>query len=126
MDEEIATRLTKIMTATQWFENPRVEVREGVVFLEGVSATVDQKEWAAKLASNTEAVVAVANRIVVRSASIWDFSLAWKELDEMSQSGIQSLPALFISMLLLVAKFLAANGFAFFMRRFVNRRTDNP
>ena len=125
-DEEIANRLANIMMATEWFENPRVAVREGVVFLEGVSATADQKEWATKLASNTEDVVAVANRMVVRSSSMWDFSPAWNELDDLSRSSSQSLPALFISMVLLLLALAAAQGVALLTRRIVSKRTDNP
>jgi len=34
VDDEIADRLTKILTATTWFENLQEKVDEGVVFFE--------------------------------------------------------------------------------------------
>src|SRR4051812_10521952 len=38
-DEQIAKRLEEILVATGWFEDPKVYVRKGVVFLEGTAAS---------------------------------------------------------------------------------------
>jgi small conductance mechanosensitive channel len=124
-DDDIAARLTRILEATEWFENPRVEVTEGVVFLEGTTDTNERKEWATKLAGNTEDVVAVANRMKVKESSIWDFSPAWREIDTMRRNSIQSLPQFFLSLLILVATYFAAKLFALLWRRVVARRTEN-
>jgi hypothetical protein len=53
-DEEIRTRLQSVLNATGWFTSPRVEVREGVVFLSGPAETVELKKWAGDLARSTQ------------------------------------------------------------------------
>ncbi len=126
LDVDIAARLQKILTATKWFEEPSVEVSEGVVFLEGTTTTDERKEWATKLASNTQDVVAVANRIQVTESSIWDFSPAWKEIDSMRRNAIQSLPTVVLSLGILILTWFAAKGFSHVARGIISRRTGNP
>jgi osmotically-inducible protein OsmY len=73
-DAEIRDRLLNILRATTWFENPRVEVREGVVFLDGRTGSKEHKAWAKDLARHTQDVVAVVNRIALIERSPWDLS----------------------------------------------------
>ena len=42
-DEEIRKRLQSVLDATGWFTDPQVEVREGVVFLNGRAETDDDQ-----------------------------------------------------------------------------------
>lgn len=72
-DEEIGQRIRRVLVATDWFTDPQVRVEEGVVFLGGVAESKELREWASELARNTQDVVAVANRMQVSEASIWDF-----------------------------------------------------
>jgi small conductance mechanosensitive channel len=76
-DDQIKNRLTKILLATGWFGKPNVDVREGVVVLEGQTSTKDHKDWAGALASKTEDVVAVLNRIEVVQGPLLDLTPAW-------------------------------------------------
>ena len=71
-DDAIRDRLVEIMEATEWFEDVDVEVRDSVAFLDGTAADEQQKEWAGRLARNTEGVAAVVNRITVKKTV--DFS----------------------------------------------------
>ncbi len=48
-DTQIRERLVRILTATAWFENPEVEVNDGVVFLSGSTEAGDYKRWAGDL-----------------------------------------------------------------------------
>jgi hypothetical protein len=48
-DEEIEGRLLRILQATEWFDEPRVEVDEGVAFLRGRTQLQEHKEWATRL-----------------------------------------------------------------------------
>jgi small-conductance mechanosensitive channel len=93
-DEEIRTRLQSVLDATGWFTDPRVEVREGVVFLNGPAETVELKEWAGDLARSTQDVVAVANRMEVAEPSVWDFNPAWSGLRALLRDFVRSLPVL--------------------------------
>ncbi|HEL9663636.1 TPA: BON domain-containing protein, partial [Legionella pneumophila] len=73
-DTEISDRIEKILNATTWYENPKVDVKNGVVFLTGKTKTSEHKQWAESLAKNTQDVVAVVNQIEILTSSVWDMS----------------------------------------------------
>ncbi|MBA3579783.1 MAG: BON domain-containing protein, partial [Gemmatimonadaceae bacterium] len=75
-DDEIRRRIQSVLEATGWFVDPRVQVRDGVVFLSGRAETEEIRKWAGDLARNTQDVAAVANRIELSQPSAWDFSRA--------------------------------------------------
>ena len=120
-DEEIRKRLQSVFDATGWFTDPRVEVREGVVFLNGGSETDELKKWASDLARNTQDVVAVANRMEVIEPSVWDFSPAWDGLLVLWRDFIRSLP-FFLSGLLILALSAGAGVLATRLARTFLRR----
>jgi small-conductance mechanosensitive channel len=101
-DEEIRERLDRILRATGWFENPEVEVQEGVAFLRGQARTEDHKNWAGDLARNTQDVVAVVNQIELIEPSIWDFQPAITSLRELWFSLVRSIPIIGFSLLVLL------------------------
>lgn len=121
-DTDIATRLTRILEATGWFEDPQVRVDEGVVFISGHVAETRHKEWATRLAGNTRDVVAVVNRLEVRETSMWDLSPAWDELRQFGAQAVRELPLLVLALLLLAAtwgltKWTAHSASSLFGRR---------
>ncbi len=124
-DDEIADRLTKILTATTWFENPQVKVDEGVVFLKGTAGQADYRTWAGDLARNTQDVVAVVNRIQITERSIWDLSPAWIELRKLERETIQMFPLLALAVLLLVGTWFAASLSTRVSRVLLGRRIQN-
>lgn len=124
-DEQIGARLKKILVATEWFIDPQVRVEEGVVFLTGKAKTLGDKEWASKLAGNTQDVVAVANRMTVSQPSPWDFTPAWEEIDKLRHNSIQVLPVLLVAVALLIIFWFVAKLIAKVSRRIASRRTTN-
>ncbi len=120
-DEEIRERLQSVLVATGWFSDPHVEVREGVVFLNGRAETDELKKWAGDLARNTQDVVAVANRMEVLEPSMWDFSPAWRGLIVIWRDFIRSLPFFLFGLLILTlsagAGVLATRGARAFLRQ---------
>jgi len=120
-DEEIRKRLQSVLDATGWFADPRVEVSEGVVFLNGPVDSDELKKWAGDLARSTQDVVAVANRMEVLEAPVWDFSAAWGGLLVVWRDFIRSLPfflfGLLILMLSAVMGLLATRGARTLLRR---------
>ncbi|REK17556.1 MAG: BON domain-containing protein [Planctomycetota bacterium] len=107
-DNDIAKRLTEILQAKGWFEDPTVRTDEGVVFLAGRVDNEEHREWAGRLASRTEDVVAVVNRLEVRAPSPWDLSPAWQELGQLCGEFVRTLPLIAVGVGLLVATWLAA------------------
>jgi small conductance mechanosensitive channel len=101
-DAQIRDRLARILTATEWFENPQVEVNDGVVFLNGSTATGDHKRWAGDLARNTQDVTAVVNRIEVLDPDIWDYQPAYTGLQELWRNIMSAVPFLIFGIVVLV------------------------
>lgn len=98
-DQAIDTRLTSILEATGWFSAIAVEVKEGVVFLEGQTDSPDYRIWAGNLAGKISDVVAVVNRIQVTEGSPWDFSPAVIELEALLKLSVQRIPRLVVGLL---------------------------
>lgn len=125
-DEEIRDRLTSILQATGWFENPSVEVREGVVFLTGQAQTNDYKDWAGNLARNTQDVVAVVNQMELTETSIWDFQPALNELRSLWVNLVRSTPLIGFSLLVLLVTWLMTRLAVRAARASFRRRLSNP
>ncbi len=106
-DEEIANRLVTILQATEWFTNPQVTVRDGVVFLDGQTVREEYRTWAGDLARNTQDVVAVVNRIGVIQRVPWDFTPALTELSGIGRSTLQVLPLILFGIFVLVLAWFA-------------------
>lgn len=119
-DEEIRQRLLRVLDATGWFTDPQVRVEEGVVFLNGLVESDEVRKWAGDLARNTQDVVAVANRIEVADAPVWDFRPAWTALFVLWRDFVRSLPQFAFAMLILAlavgASMLATRGAQTFFR----------
>ncbi len=110
-DDQIRTRLQRVLEATGWFTAPRVEVREGVVFLTGEAETEKLRTWAGNLAGKTEGVVAVVNRIDVPTPSAWDFSSGQNALSKLWSDTVRAIP-LFLLGLVILALSAAAGWLA--------------
>lgn len=100
-DQEIGQRIQRVLIATEWFTDPEVRVQEGVVFLSGMAETEELREWASDLARNTQDVVAVANRMRVSKASIWDFQPAFRGLAGLWRDFIRALPLIVFGLIIL-------------------------
>jgi small-conductance mechanosensitive channel len=100
-DEEIGQRIQRVLIATEWFTDPEVRVQEGVVFLNGLAESEELREWAGDLARNTQDVVAVANRMQVTEASVWDFQPALRGLMELWRDFVRALPLIVFGLIIL-------------------------
>jgi small conductance mechanosensitive channel len=107
-DDEIQNRLHGVLVATGWFTNPVVRAESGVVFLSGEAASTELRKWAGDLARNTQGVVAVANRMTIRQASLWDFSPARNGLLDMWRGFLRSVPLLAFALVTLALSLGAA------------------
>ncbi|MCA9233973.1 MAG: mechanosensitive ion channel [Planctomycetales bacterium] len=124
-DDQIAERLERILKATEYFRSPEVRVDQGVVFLSGRTSSEDHRQWARQMATNTQDVVAVVNRIEVDDPSLLDFSPAWKQLRTMARSVIQGTPTFLVAVLLFMLSVLGARLASRMTDRFSKRRIGN-
>lgn len=125
IDEDISARLERIFTATGWFESAKVTTDEGVVFLTGMADTQQHREWAERVAQRTSDVVAVVNRIDVKSKPIWDIAPAQAQLQQLGRDFMQLLPLLAIGTLIISLSYGAAKFAAMVVRRLTARRIDS-
>ncbi|SFR37012.1 mechanosensitive ion channel family protein [Litoreibacter janthinus] len=100
-DDAIAKRVVEIMRSTGWYKFSRVEVKDGIVFLDGRTDSLDHKVWARELASKTQDVVAVVNRIQVVQEANWSFAPALSEIKGVGNRIITSLPLILLTLIIL-------------------------
>ncbi|CAL1125188.1 unnamed protein product [Cladocopium goreaui] len=124
-DEEIEARLSQILKSTEWFSNATVDAENGVVFIQGETSQQQYKEWATKLAQQTQDVVAVVNRVDVVSGPIWNFTPAYTQLHTLWRSTIQSLPLVVVGIVILFLTFLATRLSSRLARSILSRQIEN-
>ena len=125
-DDEISKRLQSILDSTGWFLNPKVEVKDGVVFITGQTKTIDYKNWAGDLARNTQDVVAVVNKIELTQLSIWDFQPALNGLRNFWLSMVRSIPLVLFSLLILFVTWVIIRLSMTATRASLRRTLKNP
>lgn len=125
-DDEIAERIARILKATGWYDEIRVEVRDGVVFLDGTADSADRKTWARDLAAKTQDVVAVVNRLVVAPDANWTFQPALTELLSLARTGFASLPLIALALVILPLAFYAAVLVTRLMEWLLESRVEAP
>lgn len=126
LDAEISDRLENILESTGWFIDPKVHVREGVVFLSGQTEKDEYKEWAEKLAGNTQDTVAVVNQIDVLRPSIWDFQPVIKGLREQWRGFLKIIPTIFFGLVILVVAWLLAKATYRLSWFILSKKIENP
>lgn len=107
-DTAISERLTEILTATTWFDGVTVRANAGVIVLEGITDEHTHREWAERLASNTEGVVAVVNQIRLNDGPVWDLTPAWNQIAAVRDASIRHSPMLILAMVILLLTVLVA------------------
>ena len=125
-DDDIARRLTRILDSTGWFESPRVDVRNGVVTLDGTTDTQEHVQWAGDLAAKTEGVVAVINRVETQADVKSTFGFARDELEKLTRQAAQTWPLILLAMLIVALAWLIARLVGSLARRFFASKVDSP
>lgn len=125
-DYEIKQRLENIMKATGWFENPKIEVKDGVVFLEGTTKNDNLKKWAEDLARNTQDTVAVVNHIEVTKPSIWEYKPLLTGMKEQWFSLLRIIPSIIFGFLILLITLAVARFAVYLANIFLRHKYSNP
>jgi small-conductance mechanosensitive channel len=124
-DSAIAHRIQRILQSTTWFHDPRVSVRDGIVFIDGKTETQEHWRWASTLAQNTQGTVAVVNRIVVEADVETTFGRAGDELVNMYRQALQAWPWVLLAAVITLVTWLFARIVAFLARRFFAKRISS-
>ncbi|MAY61882.1 MAG: mechanosensitive ion channel protein MscS [Rhizobiales bacterium] len=123
-DEAIERRIGRILRATGWYRDVRISVDEGIVFLDGIAGSQDQRVWARDLAARTEGTVAVVNRIEVREEVKWDFAPAFSEIEALARKIAVSLPLIVLAVLILPFAWWLSSAIALLARRLLAQRVE--
>lgn len=125
-DSEISARIREILQATGWYTRLRVYVTDGIVFLDGETNSSDHRIWARDLASKTQDVVAVVNRLEVNQDLSWSLAPALRELQDVSKRVLTTLPLVILALVILPFTWwlsgLAARG----LRRWLLGGIESP
>lgn len=124
-DTSIANRIQRILESTDWYQNPRVSVREGVVFINGETKLQEHWRWASALAENTQGAVAVVNRIEVNADVGSTFGRAGDELVRIYRQALQAWPWVLIAAVILMTTWIVARMVAYLARRFFANRISS-
>lgn len=125
-DPAIAQRIQRILTSTTWFQDARVTVRDGVVFLDGRTDSLEYRRWAGRLAENTEGTVAVVNRIVVEADAESTFDLARQEFENIMQQVLQTWPWVLLAIVVILLSWLLSHLVRRASTRLLSRRITSP
>lgn len=124
-DAAIASRIQRILQSTNWYQDPRVSVRDGVVFISGKTKTQEHWRWASALAQNTQGTVAVVNRIEVKADVGSTFGHAGNEFVKTYRQALQVWPWILIAFVILLVTWLLARLVAYLARRFFASRISS-
>ena len=125
-DDAIAKRIQEILQATGWFENARVSVDDGVVFIDGVTGSAERRAWAREMAQKTQDVVAVVNRVTVEKKVEWSFEPAFDQITAMVRSIVQALPLIVLALIVLPLAWIFASLIARLARHLMRNSTPSP
>ena len=124
-DAAIASRIQRILQSTDWFQDPRVSVRDGVVFLDGKTKTQEHWRWASALAQKTQGTVAVVNRMEVDADVGSTFGRAGDEFVTIYRQVIQAWPWVLFAFVIIFVTWLLARLVAIIVRRFFSNRISS-
>jgi small-conductance mechanosensitive channel len=125
-DTAIAERIQRILASTTWFKNARVAVRDGVVFLDGTTDSLEHQRWAGRLAENTEGTVAVVNRIEVEADVGLTFGLAGQEFKAITRQVLQTWPWALLAVVVILLSWLLSDLVRRGSTRLLSRRIGSP
>lgn len=117
-DDDIRQRLTDILSTTGWFGDPKVSVKDGIVYLQGTTLHSESRQWAGDLAKNTQGVIAVVNQIVLDQGTVWDFDPMLQVLSDLARGSVRLLPLILVAMVIIAISWILAR----LMMRLLRRR----
>ena len=125
-DKAIADRLQRIMNSTGWYEDINMQVKDGVVFIEGKTKSEEHQIWAKDLAIRLQGVVAVVNQIKTEDTTSWYMEKMWSGLKEQVEKFFQQLPFFGIALIVLLFAYILAKVTIRYTRSSLKIRNFHP
>ncbi|WP_261342448.1 mechanosensitive ion channel family protein [Polystyrenella longa] len=120
-DNRIQQRIQKILTSSQWIEEIKVEVSDGVVVLKGLASDDEKKDWASRMSSSVEGVVAVQNDLEIKASMGFNLDESLEHVTEsllsLWRDFLSRLPLILVGFLVLVATWGISKGAIALVRR---------
>lgn len=124
-DADVRARIHTILDASGWFQNSEVTNITGIVTLSGTTGEAHHREWAERIASRTETVIAVINKIEVVNRNPWSLAPLVDQTQDLVERSMRHLPAVFIGLLILLLSIFIAKKLAAATRRVLQQRIDS-
>lgn len=124
-DDLIVSRINNILTASDWFGDLNITVEEGIVIINGTTVKREYRLWAETIASRTEGVVAVINKLVIVPDPIGSFSPVLSEGKRLLNKAHELLPTFVLSMIVLIVTLLFAKILIRFWMHVFQQRIDS-
>ena len=102
-DSQIESEVTARLSSTDWFPNLRVQVKNGLVFLDGEIPSQEKKDWAEKLILKTPGVIDIVDRSETTLQPHEILSPAAEETRKLLQRFHRLVPYLVSSVFILVS-----------------------
>ncbi len=122
-DPAVARRLSGILDQTGWFTDLQVTSRQGVVTLRGTVDSPEHGEWAAKLSSRTEQVVATINHLQIDGTIdlAESFAIVRQSIKNLAADTLRRTPLLIAGLVIVLLTVLAAKFVRWVVHRIVSR-----
>lgn len=124
-DAAIQKRIKNILATSAWFTEMQVSSSEGIVVLSGITSSQEHKSWAGNVATRTEGVVAVINKISLAPQGENGFAPVIKESHLLWESTLRTLPLLLISGLVFVAFLFLASYLRALSHKFLRQKVPS-
>lgn len=125
-DARIASRLQRILKSTGWFASAHVSVRDGIVFLDGITGSQEHRSWAGELAESTQGTVAVVNRIKADTGIRSTFLGAGEVFKSFYHQVVGAWPLAALALLILLTTWLIARLVSVCVRLIFASRLKSP
>jgi small conductance mechanosensitive channel len=125
-DAELSARIERILRSTGWFGQADVVVRDGIVFLDGVTDAEEHRRWAGDLAAGRPGTVAVVNRLRIEGDVGSTFSRAGEESARLYQRAVQAWPLVLLAFVIALTTWLVAALVGRLTRLFLAPRISSP
>lgn len=124
-DSSIQKRITNILNTSEWFKDLSVSATEGIVILRAQTSSRDHREWAEAIASRTEGVVAVINKIHVVVNANDTLSPLIDESRAFINKFINALPLILLCIFVIAVVLLLARYVSALSYRLVSKRVNS-